>query len=199
MIASMKRLASVLAVVALAGPALADPMTAALEHSGGILCFTRSYDAAWLKAHRGQTIREVRFAFSEIRSGAIMRMSLKGPGKPIYAFGVCEWWEHGLNRGVQDNVLDPTFKGTRGVGCHMMTDTTGVSAEEGGDFSIAWGDGRYAQVHLNGAVTGWRNFDTRRRTSFLDLKTTDSIFRLNRAPASECGELLTKFAPKAQI
>ena len=195
----MKCLTSAIALASLAGPALADPLTVALEHNGGTLCFTRSYDAARLKAHGGQTIRDVRFAFSENRSGAIMRMSLKGPGKPIYAFGVCEWWEHGLNRGVQDNVLDPSFKGTRGVGCHMMTDTTGVSAEEGGDFSIAWGDGRFARVHLNGAVTGWRSFDTRRRVSFLDLKAADSIFRLNRAPTSECSELLTKLAPKARI
>jgi len=200
MITSMKRLASAIALVSLTAPALADPLTVALEHNGGILCFTRSYDAAWLKAHRGQTIREVRFALAysgDSRDWPMLRMSLRGTGKPIYVYGPCEWWDKDLNRGVQDNVLDPTFKGNRGIGCHMMTDTTGVSAEEGGDFPVAWGDGRYVQVHLGGGATGWRSYDVSRPVSHPDLSPADSIFRLYRAPASECRELVTKFAPRA--
>jgi hypothetical protein len=191
--------AAVIALLSFAGPALADPLSNALRQGGGTLCFTRSYDASWLKSHPRQTIREVRFAFTQDGPGAEMRMSLKGAGKPIYSFGVCEWWEHGLNRGVQDNVLDPTFKGTRGVGCHLMTDTTGVSAEEGGDFAIAWGDGRYAQLHLNGSVTGWRKVDTRRHATFVQLNPADGIFRLDRAPVSQCSELLGKLARGARI
>ena len=35
-----------------------------------------------------------------------------------------------------------------------MTDTTGVSAEEGGDFPVEWGKGNYVQVHLDGGVAG---------------------------------------------
>ena len=39
-----------LALIALcsAGPVLADPLVDALDESDGVLCFTRSYDAAWL-------------------------------------------------------------------------------------------------------------------------------------------------------
>jgi hypothetical protein len=194
----MKRFALALALASMARAALADPLTDALKAGGGKLCFTRSYDPAWLKAHRGQTIREVRFTMTNggpAGDFTTLRMSLKGAGKPIFAFGACEWWDHGINRGVQDNILDPTFKPDKGVGCHLMTDTTGVSAEEGGDFPVEWGGGRYIQVHLGGSVTGWRGFNTRPRASFLDLAAADSIFRLNRAPLSTCRDLLTRFAP----
>ena len=193
----MRRLLLALALVGTA--ARADPLIDALQAGDGTLCFTRSYDAAWLKAHRGQTVRDVRFAITAVPGGyPTLRMMLQGRGRPIYSFGACEWMETDLNRGVQDNVLDPTFKGTRGVGCHLMTDTTGVSAEEGGDFPVAWGDGKYVQVHMGGGTAGWRSFDVRPHASFMDLAAADSIFRLNRAPASACRELITRFAPGAE-
>jgi hypothetical protein len=191
MVAHMKCFALALALVSIAGPVLADPLTDALKQGGGTLCFTRSYDAAWLKSHRGQTIRDVRFALA---SDGTLRMSLKGAGRPIYVYGTCEWWDRGLNRGVQNNVIFPSWKSEsgRGVGCHMMTDTTGVSAEEGGDFPVTWGDGHYVEVHMESGATGWRSYDTSRRVSFLNLSAADSIFRLNRASAAGCRELITK-------
>jgi hypothetical protein len=198
MVAAMKRFALALALTATAGPALADPLADALKAGGGKLCFTRSYDSAWLKAHHGQTIREARFTLTNGGPGGdfpTLRMSLQGPGKPIYAFGACEWWGQDINRGVNGKVLDPTFKKDRGLECHMMTDTTGVSAEEGGDFPVEWGNGRFVQVHMGGAITGWRSFNTKPHATVLDLAPADSIFRLDRAPLSSCSELLTKFAP----
>lgn len=190
----MRRFALFLALTALSGPTFADPLTDALKAGGGKLCFTRSYDSAWIKAHRGQTVREVRFALTE---DGTLRMSLKSAGKPIYVFGACEWWDHGLDRGVQDNIIFPTWKSKdgRGVGCHMMTDTTGVSAEEGGDFPVTWGDGRYIQVHMESGATGWRDYNTSREVSWITLSPADMIFRLNRAPISTCRELITKIAP----
>jgi hypothetical protein len=199
MIAHMKRPALLLAAASLAGPAFADPMNDALKSAGGTLCFTRTYDSAWLKAHRGQTIRNFQFALTydpAVDSAPVLRMRLTGPGKPFYVFGWCDWMAGNLNRGVQDNVLDPTFKPTTGVGCSAMTDTTGVSAEEGGDFPVAWGNGRYVQVHLGGGATGWRSYDVSRGAVSISLSNQDSIFRLNRASASECRGLITKFAPR---
>jgi hypothetical protein len=192
MVREMRRLALFLALTALSGPAFADPLTDALKKAGGTLCFTRAYDSAWLKSHRGQTVRDVRFALT---SDATLRMSLQGAGRPIYIYGACNWYQGDLNRGVQDNILDPTFKPTTGVGCHAMTDTTGVSAEEGGDFPVAWGNGNYVQVHLDGGVAGWRSTDSSKPVSWPKLGRADSIFRLNRAPASACRALITKFAP----
>jgi hypothetical protein len=188
----MRRLALFLALGSLSGPVLADPLTDALSKAGGTLCFTRSYDSAWLKAHRGQTIRSARFALS---SEGTLRMSLHGAGQPIYMFGECSWYEGNINRGVQDNILDPTFKPTSGVGCHLYTDVTLVSAEEGGDFPVAWGDGRNIQAHLPDIVAAWRSYDVSRNATWPRLKRADRIIRLNRAPASECRELVTRFAP----
>jgi hypothetical protein len=188
----MRRFALFLALGSLSGPALADPLTDALSKAGGTLCFTRSYDSDWLKAHRGQTIREVRFALTD---DATLRMSLRGAGRPIYIYGACGWSAGDLNRGVQDNILDRTFKPTTGVGCHAMTDTTGVSAEEGGDFPVAWGNGNFVQVHLDGGVAGWRSYDASKPVSWPKLSPADSIFRLNRAPVSACRDLISKFAP----
>ena len=54
----MRKSALALMLALAAGPALADPLAEAIDGDGGVLCFTRSYDSAGLKAHRGQTLRE---------------------------------------------------------------------------------------------------------------------------------------------
>jgi hypothetical protein len=190
----MKRAALILALASLAGPAIASPLSDALKAGGGTLCFARSYDAAWLKAHPGQTVRQVRFAVVENKDWNTLRMSLSGAGRPIYMFGECSWYAGDLNRGVQDDVLDPTFKATTGVGCHLYTDVTLGSAEEGGDFPVQWGDG-FVQVHLPDVVAAWRSYDVSRTATWPKLKRADRIIRLNRAPASECRDLVTGFAP----
>src|SRR5215212_11823058 len=161
----MKRFALLLALGSLAGPALADPLTDALRSAGGTLCFSRSYDAAWLKAHPGQTIRSALFVISKDRatqSWPALRMELRGSGKPIYVFGGCGWEQDGINRGVQNDILDPSFKLNSGGGCHLMADVTGVSAEEGGDFPVAWDGGRSIQAHLPDVFAGWRSYDVSR-------------------------------------
>ena len=193
----MRRFTLLLALGSLSGPVLANPLTDALRSAHGTLCFTRSYDSAWLKAHRGQTVREMRFALTQGSKSdyPTLRMSLRGSGKPIYSYGACEWWDKGLNREVQDNAIFPSYHSGRGIGCHMMTDTTGVSAEEGGDFPVAWSDGRSIEVHLESGATGWRDYRAKGRPAFLDVKAADLVLRLNRAPASACRELITRFAP----
>jgi hypothetical protein len=191
----MKRAALTLALASLAGPAIASPLSDALRANGGTLCFTRSYDSAWLKAHPGQTVREARFAVVENKDWNTLRMSLSGAGQPIYMLGECNWYAGDLNRGVQNDILDPSFKPTSGVGCHLYTDVTLSSAEEGGDFPVQWGDGKFIQAHLPEIVAAWRSYDVSRTATWPKLKRADRIIRLNRAPASECRELVTKFAP----
>ena len=191
-----RTLAALLAVTAT--PALANPLTDALEAGGGIVCFTRSYDKAWLKAHPGQTLREAKFSISTARdrSWPVLRMSMTGAGRPLYLYGGCGWMEGDINRGVQDNILLPSFKPVSGVGCHMMTDVTGASAEEGGDFPVDWQKGGQAiEVHHDEQVAAWRSTDTSRYAKFVTLNPSDRIIRLNRAPPSACRELVTRFAP----
>ena len=194
----MKQWILAFALTTTAGSALADPLTDAIAADGGTACFTRSYDAPWLKAHRGQTVREVVMAFTldrEDQPWTAFRMMIKGSGQPLYLFGGCGWEDSGVNRGVQNDILDPTFKPESGVGCHMMVDHTGVSAEEGGDFPVEWQSERVIQAHLPDLVAAWRSYDVSRHAKFVDVGRADRIVRLNRAPSSDCAELVAKFAP----
>jgi len=194
----MQRWLAAAALLSCAGPVLANPLADALSADGGTICFTRTYDDAWLKAHPGQGVREVRFAITfdeSAPSWPTMRVMMLGAGKPMYLFGGCQWMEGDLNRGVQNDILDPGFKPTTGVACHMMTDVTGASAEEGGDFPVEWGGGKYIQAHLPDYVAAWRSTDVNRNADFFDLPAADRIVRLNRAAAADCRELVTAFAP----
>ena len=152
-----------------------------------MICFSRTYNAAWLKAHPGQTVHEVKLAITDTTT---FRMSLLGARKPLYVYGACDWMENTVNLDI------PAFKSTSGVWCDMMRDVTGASAEEVGGFPINWGDGRTIQVHLNNYLAAWRSYDVSRDATFPNLKLADRTFRLNRVPPSVCRALLTKFAPK---
>src|SRR5215213_9279324 len=123
MTAGMGILTFALAAAAAASTA-ASPLETAMQAGGGVLCFARSYDSAWLKAHKGQTLREARLAIraSTVSRRPMLRLKIVGTGNPIYSYGECGWYDGDLNRGVQDNVLDASFKPTTGVGCHLYTD-----------------------------------------------------------------------------
>ena len=191
-----KPLVSLIALCS-AGAVLADPLVDAVAQNEGTLCFTRTYDSKWLKSHPGQTLKGVTLAISEDpdRNRLDMRLALDLPQGPLYGFGQC-WWETNINRGVQNDILDPTFKPTKGVYCHMMTDITGGSAEEGAEFSVDWQDGgRTIQAHLQEAMAMWTSYDISGTAKWHELKPEDRIVRLNRAPGSECATLIAKFAP----
>ncbi len=197
MMGAMRTFAAALALGLLAGPAVADPLTDALAQGGGALCFTRTYDDAWLKAHPGQTVKSVTLSITDAPESERLnlRLALDLPGGPLHGFGQC-WWETNINRGVQNDILDPTFKPTEGVYCHMSTDITGGSAEEGAEFSIDWQDGgRTLQAHLAEAMAMWTSYDISGTADWHDLKAEDRIVRLNRVDASNCRTLNEKFAP----
>ena len=191
--------AAAAAAAALAG---ASPLETAMKASGGSLCFSRSYDAAWLKGHDGQTVREARVLVTTSRGTGrpMLRVKVAGNGKPIYSYGECRWYDGDLNRGGQDDILDESFKPTTGVGCHLYTDVNGYSAEEGGDFPVEWvGDGEALQIHLPDQLAGWRTLDVSRNADFHALGAADRIIRLTRAPQAKCDELLKRFAPGAEM
>ena len=193
----MRKFAFGLVFALTAGPVLANPLADALERDGGVLCFTRTYDAAWLKAHRGQTLREVTLAISDDPDSTMidMRLSLRDSRRTLYGFGGC-WWAAGdLNRGVPNNVLDPAFKPTTGVGCHMVTDITGGSAEEGAEPPIDWRDGKTIEMHLGESLAMWTSYDISSTAKWHELKPADRIVRLHRVKPAECKQLIAKFAP----
>ena len=191
------------ALAAAAATTAADPFRTAIGANGGTLCFTRSYDAAWLTRHKGQTLRDARLLITTSTTSGrpMVRIKVAGSGKPIYSYGECRWFDGDLNRGVQNDVLDASFKPTTGVGCHLYTDVDGVSAEEGGDFPVEWvDDGTTLQVHLPEHLAGWRSPDVSRYADFHRLAAADRIIRLQprsaRGIARSCAE---RFAPKAEM
>jgi len=193
----MRKLVLTAMLASFAASAAADPLTDALEAGDGSLCFARHYDSTWLKAHPGQTLRDAMLSLTydpEDNSWTVMRVKLQTKARTIYLYGGCGWDEH-VNRGVQDNILDPSYKPESGVGCHMMTDVTGVSAEEGGDFPVDWRDPAKVQMHLPDGVAAWASTDVSHHARFVELKAADRIIRMDKVPASECQALVTGFAP----
>lgn len=187
----MKRLAFAIVCAVTATSALADPLGDALDAADGIVCFTRSYDSAWLKAHPGQKLREARFMISDRQSDPWggLRMSLKGSGDPLYLYGDCHWGDD-INRGVQDDILIDSFKPEIGLGCMLMTDVTGASAEEGGYFVADWQDGgRKIEVHFQDSAAAWRSLDAERRAEYVEFDPADRVVRLDRAEPSACADL----------
>lgn len=187
-----------LTFVIAAATMLANPLEDAMKENAQVLCFSRSYDSAWLDAHKEQKVEQARVALtrSQINEAAAVRIELKGRFSPYYMFGECRWYDGDLNRGGQDDILDPGFKPTSGVGCHLYTDVSASSAEEGGDFPAQWIDrGRYLQIHLPDSFGAWRSRDISRNATYQNLGANDRIIRLERAPAAACKDLIEGFAP----
>lgn len=189
----MKRAALTLAFALVAGPALANPLSEALDAAGGALCFQdgerRPADQQWTG---------VRLSLSRdgVEGGApTLRLRLQGKGRPVLIHGVCAWMPE-INRGGGGRILDPTFLPTSGVTCFMTTDVTGASAEEGGSFPVDWGgDGQTIQVHLPQIVAAWRGYSTSRGATWPKVAAADRIVRVQRAPAEACADLRAKFVP----
>ena len=180
---------------------LVNPLEDAMKANGQTLCFSRSYDSAWLKSHKAQKVEKARMALtrSRINDSAAVQIELTGRFAPYYMFGECSWYEGDLNRDGQNNVLDPTFKSATGVGCHLYTDVTASSAEEGGDFPAQWIEGgRFLQIHLPDNFGAWRSRDVSRDNRYHDLGAQDRIIRLERAPASACRDLIAHFDAVAE-
>lgn len=182
-----------------ASAALADPLETAVRASGDVLCFTRTYNAAWLKAHPGQTLRSVRLAINwrDDTDGPDTRLHIQAAGRPAYVFGECQWFQGDANRSAQGDILDPTFKPDSGLGCMVFTDTTGSSAEEGGWFQGAWqDDGRALQLHFQDSMAAWRDRSFDREPTYVELGAPDRITRLQRAAPERCADLLALFPKK---
>ena len=187
----MKRAVLGLALALAAGPALATPLSDALD--AGPLCFT-----GVASAPAGQSWKQVVLSLTRDRgpdNAPTARLSLQGAGKPLLIHAACTWMEGNINRGGGDRILDPTFLPTSGVTCFMATDLTGASAEEGGSFPVDWADGQTLAVHLPFTVAAWRGYDTRRAATWPEVAVADRIVRVSRAAPEACAELRAKFAP----
>jgi hypothetical protein len=182
-----------------ASSAGANPLLSALKADGGTICFTRSYDDAWIKSHPGQTLRQATLSMTRdprLPEAPTLRLTMQLAGRTLNSLGACTWFEGDLNRGVQDNVLIASFKPTTGVGCHLYTDVTLASAEEGGEFPMDWqAGGKTIEIHVDESMAGWRGTDVRKNAGFATIRPADRIIRLQRARPAACREQVTTFAP----
>jgi hypothetical protein len=189
----MRTFCLALTAAMIAGPALATPLSDALDAAPEGLCYTRVEPAP-----HGQSWKKVTLSFAREGFGdgaPTLRLNLQGRGKPVLVTGACSWSEGEINRGAGGRVLDTSFLPTSGVTCFMSTDVTGASAEEGGSFPIDWADGQTLEVHLPVVVAAWRSYDTRHAATWPDVAAADRIVRVQRTTLESCAELRARFAP----
>jgi len=183
----MKAPIAALTLALCATPALADPLTEALD--AGPMCFQRAGPPP-----AGQQWKTALVSLSRDAEGVpTMRLRLEGKDKPVLIYASCGWLAE-INRGGGGRILDPTFLPTSGVTCFMQTG----AEDEAGSFPVAWEDGQALQVHLPFTVAAWRGWDARRKATWPDVAAPDRIVRVSRAPAEACSELNAKFAPAAK-
>jgi hypothetical protein len=183
--------ATIVAVGA-AGAALADPLGDLLLKGTGGVCFTRTYDQAHLDKHPAQKTTEVRLSLrKETDQGAVIRVMLKDRSKTSYIVGGCDWTAK-ANLDINDKPIIAAFKGPSGLNCWSLTSADGSSAEEGGDFPIDLKDGKSIYLYLPDSIAAWPSFDRSQFAGFIELGSEDQVFRLDKADAAPCDEMVEK-------
>lgn len=184
---------SAIVIASTAGAALADPLSDLLDKGGGAVCYTRIYDPAHLDKHPAQKTTEVRLSFvrESDDDGAVIRILLKLGAKSNYINGGCSWTAH-ANLDITGKPIIEAFKGPAGLNCWALTSADGSSAEEGGDFFVDLKDGKSITLYLPEYIAAWPSFDRSDDADFLQLGEEDRIFRLDRAAAAPCREMVQK-------
>jgi hypothetical protein len=171
--------------------ALADPLSDLVDE--GPVCYVRTYDKAHLDRHPLQTVTEVRLSLVEAddRDGAIIRALVKTKESPNYIVGGCNWTAK-ANLDINDKPIIEAFKGPSGLNCWALTTADGSSAEEGGDFPIDLKDGKSIYLYLPDYIAAWTSFDRSGAAAWLETGSDDGVFRLDRANAAPCAEMVDK-------
>ena len=171
--------------------ALADPLSVLVGE--GPVCYVRTYDKAHLDKHPLQTVTEVRLSLvrADDRDGAIIRVLVKTKSSPNYIVGGCNWVAK-ANLDISDTPIIEAFKGPSGLNCWALTSADGSSAEEGGDFPIDLEAGNPIYLYLPDYIAAWTSFDRSGAAEWLELGSDDGVFRLDRADATPCREMVDK-------
>jgi hypothetical protein len=185
------RAAIVLAVMLGASGALAEsndnPLSRAVPHKeGASACYSRTYDAAHLKAHPRQMTQSVMLSLRYEQRYHTVRIALsqKGRPAPLYVVGGCGWNDK-ANLGVDDKPLVAAFKATSGLDCHAYAGIN--SDQEGGDFPIDFADdGKTLTLYLVDQTSAWSGSNQKKKTIGMRLGSEDLIFRLDRVDATIC-------------
>jgi hypothetical protein len=174
-----------------------NPLSRAVPHKeGASACYSRTYDAAHLKAHPRQMTQNVMLSLRYERGQHIVRIMLKQKNRaaPLYIVGGCGWSDK-ANLGVDDKALVKEFKATSGLDCNAFSGLN--SDEEGGDYPIDFAaDGKSLTLYLVDQTSAWSGPDQKKKTISMRLGSEDLIFRLDRVDATMCRSMETALKAK---
>jgi hypothetical protein len=189
------------AVLGASGGALAasedNPLSRAVPHKeGASACYSRTYDAAHLKAHPRQMTQNVMLSLRYEQGQHTVRIMLKQKNRPapLYIVGGCGWSDK-ANLGVDDKPLVKEFKATSGLDCNAFSGLN--SDEEGGDYPIDFAaDGKSLTLYLVDQTSAWSGPNQKKKTIGMRLGSEDLIFRLDRVDAATCRSMETALKAK---
>jgi hypothetical protein len=174
-----------------------NPLSRAVPpKEGASACYSRTYDAAHLKARPRQMTQNVMLSVRYQQGQHIVRIMLKQKNRPVplYMVGDCGWSDK-ANLGVDDKPLVKEFKATSGLDCNAFSGLN--SDEEGGDYPIDFAaDGKSLTLYLVDQTSAWSGPDQKKKTIRMRLGSEDLIFRLDRADAAMCRSMETALKAK---
>lgn len=183
--------------VAGGGAALADPLTDALGGRAQGLCYKRTYNAEHLAKNPDQTTRAIRLSLvphPEAR-GAIARIGIADAEGEVYAIGEC-FWKAKAGLGEDGRPYTATFKGGPGLDCVARASPTWAWEDEkvdGGLLAIDMRDGKSMTIHTQDEIAAWQTFYRDAPAGFYPLGSDDRIFRVDRADAAACADMVESF------
>lgn len=182
---------TLLALLAIAVPALADPLSDLLAKGNGSACFERVYDEAHLAKNPGQRTRTALLSLKALPGGqgAVIRIRFQRSDGVLYIVGECSWNAR-ANLDVQGDKLIAAFRGPSGLDCHAMTSVDGMSAEEGGDFPVDLRDGMSVNLYMAESIAAWRSLQRQDAAEWIDFGKDDNVFRINRTGTGTCRVLI---------
>jgi hypothetical protein len=174
-----------------------NPLSRAVPpEEGASACYSRTYDAAHLKAHPRQMTQNVMLSLRYQQGQHIVRIMLQEKNRPapLYIVGGCGWSDK-ANLGVDDKPLVKEFKATSGLDCNAFSGLN--SDEEGGDYPIDFAaDGKSLTLYLVDQTSAWSGPDQKKKTIRMRLGSEDLIFRLDRVDAAACRSMETALKAK---
>jgi hypothetical protein len=160
-----------------------DPLSDQLTSPDEGLCFSRDYDAAHLKQHKGQRTQAAMLSF---RSDAV-RIMLRQTGRaaPVYLVATCEWNPKTAGVNTSGSRMMPSFKKRQGYECIVIVSPG--SAQEGGYAVIDPAtDAKSLVLHLNSPVQAHPSLDKDAPVFTLNLAREDRAFLLTRIEPAAC-------------
>jgi hypothetical protein len=160
-----------------------DPLSDRLTSATGSLCFSRDYDAAHLRQHKGQLTQAAMLSFKSDAVRVMLRQ--KGRAAPVYLVATCEWNPRTAGITTSGTRMMPSFKKRQGYDCIVIVSPG--SAQEGGYAVIdPSADAKSVTLHFDSPVQARPSLDKDARVLSLNLGREDRAFLLTRVEPAAC-------------